>query len=437
MSDFAHRVDMASGWFGRHIIDGSPGLAGWGWVPDVPPNPQNTAEVVCALTHIDRPIPRRAEALALIRCEVVDHASRGDWAFRSLIDVAWRLRALRCLVKDDEDPDIVACAVALVAAQESTTGGWRLAGSGGPVSVTATCGAVLALMGLGKTVDTETAVRRGLTMLIGSIIQDDPRAEPLYATAQIVDVLARPEIALLGGPRTERAREKALEKVLATLARNRAGIEEEVFTRGAVTDIWRHMTLYLSLIAIAEAAPDRVFEPVFRHALIDMLELQEDGRDNINLGGFRTSEEGYVTSYATTQALHVLASIKRTLTERVNPALTFDLLCRSAGTHHSDPQDVVRVGRTTVTMNSGAGAIMLAVGLIAAVTSGGLTIGFAGRLGHVASRLLLIWSAAFLATGTFAFAAVRFPRIPNSRIALAVFTAFSAIFLPIIFFVFS
>jgi hypothetical protein len=437
MSDFNHRIDMAVGWFGRHMIDGSNGGAGWGWVPDVPPNPQNTAEVVCALTHIKRPIPRAADALRLIRCEVVEHASRGDWAFRSLIDVAWRLRALRCLVDDDEDPDIVACATALVDAQEPLTGGWRLAGSAGPVSITATCGAVLALMGLAGPLDTETAVRRGLTMLIGSIIQDDPRAEPLYASAQIVDVLARDEIALLGGPRTDRAREKALDKVVATLARGHTGIQEEVFTRGAVTDIWRHMTLYLSLIAIAEAAPKRVFEPAFRHALIEMLELQEDERDNINLGGFRTSNEGFVTSYATTQALHVLASIETTLTERVNPALTFDLLCRSAGTDHSDPQDIVRVGQNTLTMNSGAGTVMLAIGLVAAMTIGGLTIGFTNQLGQVASRLLLIWSACFLATGTFLFAAVRFPRVPNSRIAVAVFTAFSAIFLPIIFFVFS
>lgn len=437
MSDFNHRIDMAVGWFGRHIITGSDGGAGWGWVPDVPPNPQNTAEVVCALTHIGQPIPRDADALALIRCEVVEHAARGDWAFRSLIDVAWRLRALRCLVDDDEDSDIVVCASALVEAQEPATGGWRLAGSAGPVSITATCGAVLALLGLDSSLDTETAVRSGLSMLIRSVIQDDPRAEPLYASAQIVDVLARREITLLGGPRTERAREKALDKVVTMLARGHTGIQEEVFTRGAVTDIWRHMTLYLSLIAIAEAAPKRVFEPAFRHALIEMLDLQEGEQDNINLGGFRTSDEGFVTSYATTQALHVLASIKTTLAERVNPAVTFDLLCRSAGTDHSDPQDVVRVGRSTITMNSGAGAVMLAVGLIAAVTTGGLTIGFAHQLGQVASRLLLIWSAIFLATGTFLFAAVRFPRVPNSRIALAVFTAFSAIFLPIIFFVFS
>ncbi|HEX3518391.1 MAG TPA: hypothetical protein VHT29_05095 [Solirubrobacteraceae bacterium] len=437
MSDFSHRIDLAVAWFGRHMIDGSAGGAGWGWVPDVPPNPQNTAEVVCALTHIGRPIPSHADALRLIRCEVVDHASRGDWAFRSLIDVAWRLRALRCLVKDDEDPDIVACASALVDAQEPGTGGWRLAGSAGPVSITATCGAVLALMGLEGPIATEAAVRSGLAMLIGSIIQDDPRADPLYASAQAVDVLARPEIALLGGPRTERAREKALDRVVASLTRGHTGIQEEVFTRGAVTDIWRHMTLYLSLIAVAEAAPERVFEPAFRQALIEMMDLQQGQRDNINLGGFRTSEEGFVTSYATTQALHVLASIKTTLAERVNPALTFDLLCRSSGTHHSDPQDVLKVGRTTVTMNSGAGVAVLAVGLVAAVTTGGLSIGFAGQLGRLASSLLLIWSAGFLAVGTFLFAAVRLPHVANSRIAVAVFTVFSAIFLPIIFFVVS
>jgi hypothetical protein len=43
----------------------------------------------------------------------------------------------------------------------------------------------------------------------------------------------------------------------------------------------------------------------------------------------------------------------------------------------------------------------------------------------------------FLALGTFGFAAVRLPRVSNGRIAFAVFTGFSAVFLPIIFFVFS
>jgi hypothetical protein len=129
------------------------------------------------LTRIGYEAPRVDEALALVRSEVVAHQSRGDWAFQALIDVAWRLRALRCLVPDlAGDPDVVACAQALVNTQDPETGGWRLAGRTGPVSVTATSAAVLALLGLQTEVDVVPIVRRGLGMLISSVVDDDERA---------------------------------------------------------------------------------------------------------------------------------------------------------------------------------------------------------------------------------------------------------------------
>jgi hypothetical protein len=437
MSGFEHRIDIAEAWFERHVIDSPEGGAGWGWVPDVPPNPQNTAEVVCALNHVGRRVPREADALALIRQEVVSHAARGDWAFQSLIDVTWRLRALRSLVPGHTDSEIVACAEALIEAQDSITGGWRLAGKDGPVSITATASAVQALLGLESTVDTTVAVRRGIMMLIGAIVDDDPRAEPLYASAQILDVLARHEITVYGGARTEHAQKKALDRVIGCLERRQTGVQEEVFTRGTVTDIWRHMTLYLSLAAVAKMDASLVFTPAYRGALIEMLELQEGERDGVNFGGFRTSREGYVTSYATTQALHVLATLKETLAERVNPGLVFDVLCKSGGEHHSDPQTLLTIRRRPVVLNSWAGAVLLTVGLVAGLTVGGLTIAERTQLTAVESRLLLIWSTMFLALGTFGFAAVRLPRVSNGRIAFAVFTGFSAVFLPIIFFVFS
>jgi hypothetical protein len=437
MSEFDRRVDMAASWFARNVIRDPEGGAGWGWVPDVPPNPQNTAEVVCALTHVGRPIPRKEDAIELIRREVVTHASHGDWVFRSVIDVAWRLRGLRCVSHEHGDPHIDAWAKTLVEAQDSKTGGWRLIGGADAESVTATCMAIVALLGLQTSVETESSVRAGVAMIVNAVLDSDPRARPLYASGQIVQVLARSEIMAAGGPRAERAREIALDRMVADLQGGEAGVQEEVFAREGVTDIWRHMTLPLSLCALAEARPDAVFEPVFRRALIDLLSLQECSADNVNYGGFRTSKEGFVTSYATTQALHALASINAKLNEQVNPGLAFNLLCRSAGKHHSDPQDIVTIGRHTVVMNSGGGALLLALACVAGLTIGALTIGLADHLGAVGSRLLLTLSAALLGVGAFAFASVRWPGVSNRRIAFFIFTGFTAIFLPTLFFLFA
>jgi hypothetical protein len=433
VADLDRIVDQAALWLSSSIAEDGHGRAGWGWVPDVPPNPQNTAEVVCALTRVSCEVPRVGEVCALVRSEVVAHQSRGDWAFQALIDVAWRLRALRCLVADlAGDPDAVACARALVDAQDPETGGWRLAGRRGPVSVTATSAAVLALLGLGVDVDVVPVVRRGLGLLISSVVDGDERANRLYAAAQIVDVLSRPEIAELGGPRTERARELALGRVMDHVRREELSIEEEAFRRENTTDTWRHLTLHMSLRAVSRAAPERIFDPAFRRALIALLDLQERGEANVNRGGFRTSREGFVTSYATTQALEVLALLRATVNERVNPARTFDLLCRIDGAHHSDPQDVLTVAGRTVTMNSWAGAVLLAVGLLSGATTAALSVALGEHLGTAGSRALVVWGTAFVAVGMFGYLAVRLPATPNGRIAAAVFGAFTALILPVL-----
>lgn len=438
MSDLDHRISEAAAWLSSNVADDGQGRAGWGWVPDVPPNPQNTAEVVCAFTLIGRAVPRAEQVVALVRSDVVHHQTRGDWAFLAVIDVAWRLRALRCLVDDPaDDADVTACARALVDAQDLETGGWRLAGRTGPVSVTATSAAVLAMLGLQTSVDVVPAVRRGLGMLISSVIDGDERANRLYAAAQIADVLAHSEIAELGGPRTERARALALDRVMDHVRRGDLGIEEEVFRRESATDTWRHMTLHMSLLAASRAAPEQIFHPSFRQELVALLDLQESGEQNVNHGGFRTSREGFVTSYATTQALEVLALIRSTVNERVNPARTFDLLCRMDGAHHTDPQDVVSVARRTVTMNSWAGAILLAVGLLSGTTTAVLGVALKEHVGTAGSRALVVWGTAFVAVGAFGYLAVRLPKTPNGRIAAAVFAAFTALILPVLTYVLS
>jgi hypothetical protein len=435
MSDFDTRAHMVAGWFERHLIESRSGGAGWGWVPEVPPNPQNTAEVVCALTRTGRPVPNGDAVIEMMRREVVTHAAQGSWVFRSPVDLAWRLRGLRCMIDDHDDIDIALSAANLVAAQ-NPSGGWPLTSDDETDSVTATCLALHAISGLQSAdLDIEQSVGNGVRTLIDAVLADDPRTEPLHASSQIVQILALPGVAPFSGPRIERAREQTLACVSAHLERGSADIEEEVFVREGVTDLWRHMTLYMALAAQAEGAPERIVEPFFRGSLIKMLSLQECDADNVNFGGFRTSKNGFVTSFATTQAVHALAAVDTKLREKVNPGLAFELLCSADGAHHSDPQKVVTIGKRTVMMNSWAGALILLIGALAGLTVAAFAIGFQDPLGNAGSRLLLIWSLLFLAGGAFSFALVRWPDLPRSRIALGLFTAFSAILLPIVFFV--
>jgi hypothetical protein len=435
MPDLESRIVLAERWLHANIADGAEGRCGWGWVPDIPPNPQNTAEVVCALVGLGRPIPQRTGVEQLVRSNVVTNSQRGDWAFDALIDVAWRLRALRCLGVGPDDPDLRACVCALVEAQEPSSGGWRLTGQRGPISATATTAAVEALLDLEVPgIDLITVRRNAVAMLIRSVLEGDELVSSLHAAAQIAHLLAADSIVELGGIRIQKARNRLLRQVLDCIDRRYFTIEEEVFHRGNVTDTWRHTTLPLSLRAVAAAAPDRIFEPSFRVGLVALLNLQETAKANVNLGGFRTSQEGFVTSYATTQSLEVLKYVETTLEGRANPARTFDFLCRAEGAHHSDPQDLITIRRRTVTMNSWAGSFLLSVGLLTGATIIAMAIGFQHQLGQVGSRALVVWGMAPPAISTFAYACVRLPRTSNLRIAALVFSGFTALLLPIVTF---
>lgn len=55
MVNLESRVDLAAEWLLANITH-EESYSGWGWVADVPPNPQNTAEAVCALKAINREV---------------------------------------------------------------------------------------------------------------------------------------------------------------------------------------------------------------------------------------------------------------------------------------------------------------------------------------------------------------------------------------------
>lgn len=438
MSGLDGRLDLAVQWLGRNqVVDGQGG-AGWGWVSDVPPNPQNTAEVVCALARAGREIPRSAEVLTLVRRGTVTSQHRGEWTFQSPVDVAWRLRALQCLGIAPTDSDVVDSIEALVAEQDSDTGGWRLSGRAGPVSVTATAHAIRALTGPATAHEgAARALLRATTFLISLMLDGDPRTEPLYACAYVASIVSQPEVAAVGGKRVERARGRVLERLLAGLRQGHAPVEEEAFRRGEVADTWRHLSLHLAVGAAVAADPHTIFEPPVRQALTGLLDLQETGELHTNCGGFRTSAEGFVTSYATTQALEAMVAVRTAVNSGVSPARVFDLICGTDGVHHTDAQNLVSVRGRSVVMNSHAGALLFAVGGSAGLTIAILAVIFADDLKEIGSRALVVWGTLFVAVGTFSLVSTRFPATPNGRIAAAVFAAFTAVVLPVVTFLLS
>ncbi|WP_054814468.1 prenyltransferase/squalene oxidase repeat-containing protein [Nocardia arizonensis] len=438
MSSLDERIDDALRWMNRNQLSDGHGGAGWGWVPDVPPNPQNTAEVVCALAALGYEIPRSDEVSMLVRQAVVHRYEGHDWPFQAPIDLAWKLRALHCLGADQADPDAIACRQALISEQDQATGGWRMSSQAGPISITATATAIQALISPALTEENAAqSIVKATGFLVSATIDQDPRIEPLYACAHVAATLARPEIAALGGKRLERARNLVVGRLLDGLRRQEARIEEEAFRRGDVSDTWRHLTLHLAVGAVVAADQRTLFDPAVRQALAELLDLQETAQRHAHRGGFRTSASGFVTSYATTQALETMASIRGLLNESINPAKVFDLVCRADGVHHADAQQLLSARGRPMVMNSHAGAALLAVGGPAGLTIALLAVRFADDLGKIGSRALVVWGVLFIATGTFASVSTRLPTVPNGRIAAAVFAAYTAVVLPVVTFLLS
>jgi hypothetical protein len=434
LSSLDERIDLAVDWL-LSMMTLDAGHAGWGWVTDIPPNPQNTSEVVCVLSDLGRSIPNSDEVCALVRRDAVALGHDGSWAFDSILDRAWRIRALLALDIPASDDDVVSGVQGLIASQDPELGGWGLSGAAGPLSVTATAAAVHSLVSAAN--DDEQTIRaaaHGTRFLIDLVLGDDTRAKPLYAVSFVASLLARSEIASLGGRRIERAREMCVEKMLGHVAHHETRVEEERFQRGDVRDNWRHLSLHLSIAALGAAGePGVLFEPVFRRALVDLLDLQEVDEGISNRGGFRTSREGFVTSYATTQALEAMAQVRQAINHRLNPGLMYDVVCSAQGDHHSDPQEIVRVGHHRVTMNSGAGNIGLVSCGLGGLTILVLAVVFAAELGPIAYRGLVIWGACLVALGVFVVLATRLVRF-RRRIPAWTFAGFTALVLPVLTF---
>ncbi|WP_280399942.1 hypothetical protein [Nocardia carnea] len=432
MSNIDQRIDWAVEWLHRSQAGVRNGGAGWGWLSDVLPNPQNTAEVVVALAAAGRPVPRAAEVSTLVRRDVVDTDS-GEWVFRSPIDLSWRLRALHCLGVPPADPVVVHCLRELYASRDADTRGWRLSEAVGPISLTATTAALHALADLAGTDETAAeALLQGTSLVVSMMLRDDPRAQPIYACAHVARLLARPEIAAVGGKRVDKVRELTVQRMLQALREGKAGAEEESFREGLMASTWRHLGLHLAVGAVVTADDRAVFDPGVRRGLVELLELQETQERSAVRGGFRTSAGGFITSFATVQGLEAMLAVRRVVNERVNPAVIYDLICRERGAHPQDAQQVVGHRGRAVLMNSYAGGLTLAAAAPAGLTIVLLAVFFAGDLGVVASRALVVWGTFVIALGTYTGIATRLPSVAKGRTAAAVFAAYTAVVLPIV-----
>jgi hypothetical protein len=430
VSDIQHRIDLTVGWLINHVADGPEGTRGWGWVPDVPANPQNTAEVVCVLAELDRQLLDLRPAERLIRSNHVMRSTGSSWRFEEVIDTAWRLRALRSLGQDDDD---VRMATDLLLTRQDLGGGWRMGAAAGSVSTTATRTALLALAADPcPAAGLKEAMRAGVQMLVSYALDAPRTAGNLYSFAQIADILSRPELRELGAPRADRAHDICLRRIREALMRQDLPVEEEIFIRAGFKDTWRHTSLTLGLTALARSDINSVFLPEFRRGMAHFLDLQETEPDCFHLGGFRTSTEGFVTSYATTQALEMLRLVADSVLQRVNPARAFDYICSTDGAHHSDPRDLLSFSHYRVTMNSTAGGLTLLLCVSSGATILTLALELRNHMPAAEGRALVIWGVALLSFGGYVYAALRLPRTANKVVAAVSFSFFTALALPIV-----
>lgn len=197
MSTVDDRIVLAAGWLHANLVRVDDAHAGWGWSPDVSPNPQDTAEAVCALTaarahtpvHLLAPaydVPEPSSVTSLLRLGTVTHATQGEWTFDSPVDAAWRLRALVALSAGGVFPDVHPYRQALLTAQDPHSGGWTMSDGLAPVSVTSTTAAIRALLELPDTdAEATIAIRRGCDYLINALLHDDPQATTNFATEKL------------------------------------------------------------------------------------------------------------------------------------------------------------------------------------------------------------------------------------------------------------
>jgi len=369
---------------------------GWGWVEDVPPNPQNTAETVCVLVGAGRPVPNAGGVINLLRSSEVEAPGGESWHFGTTMDLAWTARALRSCCAPAEAEALVRPPVERLRADLDPAGGWGFT-PGEEIRWLPTSLAMIALSEaddrIGELVATAAFQAAWDAIVATARGQGDGEPCPLSSLAYALDVLVCPGLAPLRSARSRRAVDRAVGSLLDAMAGD-LPVEQEPFRRRDRLDVWRHLTVPLTVGAVARARPDAVLDPRFRRQFAVLCRLQERDPDYEDVGGYRVAFGGLITTYATVQSLDATLSVRASLSECLTGADVLDLAVREHGLHHSEGRDLELLPGRPLIVNSGA-ALAMAI-LATTMLAAGATAALAQPGGRV--RNLLVWVMIALAT---------------------------------------
>lgn len=401
-----------------------------GLVPDVHPNPQNTAEAVGAYLALGQEVPHLQRVVKMLESEepLVCHGQA--WEFGTTIDLASRLRALSGLRQRTHAavPARVVDGLGHRLREGFTSGGWALS-AGDDASVFATAVALQALGAAGHVTPSDELTRKAWQTIMAAAV--DPGSHcPLATRSYAVTCLANPALKVLRTGRSERAMRIGAAELLSCLAESEASIEEETFFRGPVLDRWRHVVLPLALHAVATARPGAVANPSFRDAFSRLCGLQE--MEGGNKGGFAAGRYGMVTSYATVQAIAAIDAVDQAIESHPDPSQLIELLFRQEGKHHTDPQVLGGTSQRPIVANSHAAlaasviaSVLAVLALVPMITDGGAYSANVRRVvyGVDTYALTVAW---------YGYAVARLPGVSRAAIASIMFAGVTAVLFPLL-----
>ena len=399
-------------------------------MPDVAANPQNTAEVACALVAAGLDVQSLQDCIELISAEYVTLPDGHRWQMKTPLDAAWRLRGLASLLPSGHSSIQMAVDGLAELCRE---GLWSLDGaSGSSPSVFATAVAVEALGAARKTAPVETT--KALSFLKDYLAREGWRDDscPLSHTAWAILALIRAEHGTGLPKRLDGPLRKGIEMLFKEVGRG-PEVEEEDVLRGGRADTWRHNTSNLVLTALLAAQPEAALAPAMRLATRSALNCQ-DMRGH-NAGAFRTGAGGIFTTYATAQGIELLLAYKRAVRE-VCPADAVEALLRPDGGHHTDPQSIfVPLGHVRFMANSSAMFVWAATSTLSTGALMGMLI-YGGTLIPLLRKVGVVFSLYALAFGWYGYICARFPRLSNWKIATVLYGLMTALWIPLVMYFF-
>ncbi|CAO5157528.1 putative Squalene cyclase C-terminal domain-containing protein [Frankia sp. AiPs1] len=420
------RIDLACRW----LEEAESPAGGWGWVADVLPNPQNTAEVVVALSHAGRS-GRELEHLldALAAWEVVWPDGR-QWVFDTPIDQAWRLRGL-CRLPKTRTRDQHISRTLRELRRKFTGRGWSLA----PSRSESSFATAVALVAVG-----EVSVREAVPALarhylaawqwlLADLNHPSNLDCTIAHTSWALLALSEPAFSEWRDGAYRRAVKAGLQRLIDALG-GPIPVEEEQFSRGPIRDKWRHPNLAVVIQAVLRIEPAQLFNPSIRQNFGELMRHQRTGAAGEE-GAFALNEAGPATTYSTTHGIQTMVMVKQAFAQ-ASPGDVLELFCRIDGRHHTDAQKIAPAfGGNAIIMNSTAGLTIgilftFAITMFAAFMLGGVV------LTDISRKVLACVLIYFLAIGWYGYLAARLPHTPNRNIALSIYGAVTAVALPIV-----